>query len=131
MDAYQSPVDIQCLATAIYSEARGESVRGQAAVAEVVILRVERQGSSVCKVVTAPGQFAGYAAARRSTPKQDEPEAWAIAEAIAGAALAGKLPETECSGRNSFYSGEPPAWAVGLPACRIGRHYFVNVKDKQ
>jgi len=44
-----------CLAMAIYHEARGESLIGRQAVAEVVINRAE--DSSICKVVFAPNQF--------------------------------------------------------------------------
>ena len=52
--------DSLCLATTVYLEARGESELGQRAVAEVALRREEdgRWGDSVCKVVTAPKQFA-------------------------------------------------------------------------
>lgn len=49
----------QCLRTAIYFEARGESIRGQFAVAEVVLNRVDsaRYPSSICGVVQQTCQF--------------------------------------------------------------------------
>src|SRR5262245_39489993 len=45
--------DEHCLATAIYFEARGESEKGQAAVAEVILARVRTPGrpKTVCGVV--------------------------------------------------------------------------------
>jgi hypothetical protein len=54
----------QCLATAIYHEARGEGIKGQFAVAEVILNRVASRKfpGSICGVVyqgVKPGQFGG------------------------------------------------------------------------
>lgn len=51
--------EINCLTTAIYKEARGESLKGQEAVAQVVMNRVNHPAypNSVCKVVLQPKQF--------------------------------------------------------------------------
>lgn len=51
--------DWQCLRKAIYFEARGESIKGQFAVAEVILNRVDsrRFAGSVCGVVNQAGQF--------------------------------------------------------------------------
>lgn len=46
-----------CLALNVYHEARGESFKGQVAVAEVVVNRVRKSGDSVCATVTAYHQF--------------------------------------------------------------------------
>ena len=56
----QPVADHACLATTVYLEARSESTNGQLAVAEVALRRRDRGqwGSTVCKVVTAPHQFA-------------------------------------------------------------------------
>ncbi|MEO9078946.1 MAG: cell wall hydrolase [Rhodanobacter sp.] len=56
----QPVADQACLATTVYLEARSESVLGQLAVAEVALRRRDRgfYGNTVCKVVTAPHQFA-------------------------------------------------------------------------
>ncbi|WJY21439.1 cell wall hydrolase [Fontisubflavum oceani] len=45
--------DLQCLTEALYFEARGESIRGQYAVAEVILNRVDNANypNSVCAVV--------------------------------------------------------------------------------
>jgi len=52
--------DSLCLSTTVYLEARGQSVRGQTAVAEVALRRAESGlwGDSVCDAVTARKQFA-------------------------------------------------------------------------
>lgn len=49
----------KCVAMAIYHEARGEPIRGQRAVADVVMNRARsgRWGSNACSVVNAPSQF--------------------------------------------------------------------------
>lgn len=51
--------NVRCLAEAVYREARGESYRGQLAVAQTVInrTRVAIFPNSICKVVFQPGQF--------------------------------------------------------------------------
>ena len=87
----------KCLATAIYFEARGESVRGQIAVAQVVLNRVFSPfyPNEVCGVV--------YQNAERHDSCQftfacdgipdivTEPDAWARAKHIARDMLDGKL----------------------------------------
>ena len=63
VDKYSAgaPLDEQanCLATAVYFEARGESLEGQLAVARVVMNRAAsgRYPSDWCSVVKQPGQF--------------------------------------------------------------------------
>ena len=51
--------DLQCLAEALYFEARGEGSQGQRAVAEVILNRVDhpRFPKTVCGVVNQRGQF--------------------------------------------------------------------------
>lgn len=51
--------DLACLAGAIYFESKGEPLSGQLAVADVIINRSKsgRFPSSICSVVTQPGQF--------------------------------------------------------------------------
>jgi spore germination cell wall hydrolase CwlJ-like protein len=44
---------VDCLAAAIYKEARGESYRGKLAVAQVIMNR----GVNICKTINQPGQF--------------------------------------------------------------------------
>ena len=51
--------DLACLAGAIYFESKGEPLSGQLAVADVIINRTKsgRFPSTICGVVTQPGQF--------------------------------------------------------------------------
>jgi N-acetylmuramoyl-L-alanine amidase len=57
---YDHNRQVTCVALAVYYESRGESVRGQRAVASVVMNRVRspRFPNSACKVVFQKGQFA-------------------------------------------------------------------------
>ena len=54
-----SNASLRCLTEALYHEARGESVKGQRAVAEVILNRVDHPAfpKSVCGVVNQPSQF--------------------------------------------------------------------------
>lgn len=46
-----------CLASAIHYESRGESLKGQRAILDVVLSRSRTSGKSLCQVVKAKGQF--------------------------------------------------------------------------
>lgn len=48
-----SPTNADCLAAGIYKEARGESLKGKLAVAQVILNR----GVDICKTINQPGQF--------------------------------------------------------------------------
>ncbi len=56
----QPAADSLCLSTTVYLEARDQSLRGQQAVAEVALRRLDSGlwGDSMCDVVTARKQFA-------------------------------------------------------------------------
>lgn len=59
-----SPEEIFCLSKAMYSEARGESIKGIEAVGSVIVNRKESGHfpASICRVVYQPGQFSGIRA---------------------------------------------------------------------
>lgn len=76
--------DLECLAEAIYFEARGEPLAGQLAVGEVIVNRTTsgRYPSDYCSVVTQPGQFSFVRHGRIPSPDEGSP-AWSNARAIA------------------------------------------------
>ena len=76
-----------CLAKAVYFEARGESLQGQLAVAEVVLNRVasHRYPDTICKVVTQKAQFSFIRNGRFPRPNTSS-EAWRNALAVADVA---------------------------------------------
>jgi spore germination cell wall hydrolase CwlJ-like protein len=75
--------DVEWLAKNIYHESRGQSIRGQYAVAIVTMNRVEsgKFPNSVQKVVTQPGQFSWYR--NKSISKIRETDSYNIAKDIA------------------------------------------------
>ena len=129
---FQQPVaDRACLAATIYLEARGETVVGQTAVAEVAQRRLEsgQWGSSLCSVLTAHGQFA------LSTTKQSyivsDVDAWRQAWMVAGLSIMQwSLPPTMrvtlVPNADHFLASDAslPAWAKGAPLAVIGDHRF-------
>jgi spore germination cell wall hydrolase CwlJ-like protein len=76
--------DLQCLAQAIYFEARGEPLDGQLAVGAVIVNRTSsgRYPSDYCSVVTQRGQFSFVRGGRIPSPDESSP-AWTRARAIA------------------------------------------------
>jgi spore germination cell wall hydrolase CwlJ-like protein len=76
--------DLQCLAQAIYFEARSERLDGQLAVGEVIVNRTTsgRYPSDYCSVVTQPGQFSFVRGGRIPSPDENS-LAWGRAKAIA------------------------------------------------
>ena len=116
----------ECLANAVYFEARGESLEGQLAVAEVVMNRAAsgRYPASLCGVVRQPWQFSFVRAGRMPRANRGS-EAWRRAVAIARIAQAGSrrvLPDTVLWYHANYVS---PSWGRRLAmADRIGSHIF-------
>ena len=121
--------DQTCLAATVYMEARSQPDRGQLAVAEVAMDRLDmgRYGDTVCEVVTSPHQFA-----LTTTPKNfriDNQEAWNKAWKIAGQAIAiwdepAANRKLVVPGANHFIKlGTSAAWAKS-PIATIGDHQF-------
>ncbi len=119
----------QCLATALYHEARGESVKGQIAVAEVILNRVDSPAypRSVCGVVQQGGkggcQFS-YTCDGRSDRINDR-AAWARAGKIARSMLDG-APRVLTAGATHFHTvNVRPGWARRFDrTASIGAHLF-------
>jgi spore germination cell wall hydrolase CwlJ-like protein len=118
----------ECLATAVYFEARGESLDGQLAVAEVVLNRSRsgRYPSDVCAVVKQPAQFSFVQ--NRQFPKADRGSvAWKKAVAIAKVAQ-DKL-ATKLSNNVLWYHADyvAPSWGKRLSRqAKIGTHIFYS-----
>ena len=124
-----------CLALVIFSEARGESWLGQAAVAQVVINRAVEAGEGVCDVAMAPGQFHGlekWPYPRR--PAEIDEAAWLKAREVADAVIDGDytVEPPSCRSATYFfrYSGRRESWVRDLiEVCRIGEHVFLVEKE--
>jgi spore germination cell wall hydrolase CwlJ-like protein len=115
-----------CLATAVYFEARGESLEGQLAVARVVM---NRAGSGKyppdwCSVVKQPAQFSFVR--HGEFPAIDTTSAaWARAQGIARLAISNVIPSVEPDVLWYHATYVAPSWGHRLNMVeRIGAHIF-------
>jgi hypothetical protein len=126
-----------CLATAIYFEARGESAKGQKAVAEVIVARTRVAGrpKTICGVV--------YEGSQRSTGCQFSftcdghsdvarpGEAWTQAQTIATKVLRARGKGKTVARGATFYHADyvRPGWAKRMVrVAQIGSHIFYRPK---
>ncbi|MGY9049398.1 hypothetical protein P775_18315 [Puniceibacterium antarcticum] len=121
----------QCLAEALYFEARGESVKGQFAVAEVILNRVDspRYPNSVCGVVhqgTGKKYSCQFSYTCDGNPESiHEPKAFAEVGKVAKLMLSG-APRALTDGATHYHTGKvKPKWARKFPlTAQIGTHLF-------
>jgi hypothetical protein len=127
---------LDCLALNIYHEARGESLDGQVAVAQVVMNRVgdaEFPGQ-VCEVVRQGGerprdrcQFSWWCDGRGDRP--EDLAAWTGSKDLARRILAGSLDDP--TGGALWYHADhvAPDWDMDIiRQAKIGRHVFYGRK---
>jgi len=128
--ATNAPLDTEmnCLATAVYFEARGESVEGQLAVARVVINRAAsgRYPPSWCQVVKQPYQFSFVSPRTGQFPAADTNcDAWKKAEAVAELAAANVVPSLGPDVLWYHADYVAPSWGRRLTVVeKIGAHIF-------
>lgn len=129
----QPVADRACLATTVYLEARSEPTAGQLAVAEVALRRLDRghYGKTVCKVVTAPHQFA-----TTTTPGSFELtnlKAFSKAWQVAGRSIQNwQLPLAQRKmlvprADHFATTAVTPSWSHNRPSVTIGDHSFYAV----
>jgi spore germination cell wall hydrolase CwlJ-like protein len=120
--------ELDCLASAVYYEARGEGSAGQAAVAQVVLNRMRHPSfpHSICGVVFQGAQshncqfsFACDGSMRRGK----EPAAWRRAKAIAARALGGYVMAAVGAATSFHTVGVSPGWSM-VKVAQIGSHVF-------
>lgn len=118
----------ECLAKAVYFEARSESLEGQLAVADVVLNRAAsgRYPTTICEVVTQPWQFSFIRRGKFPTPDRSS-RAWHAAAAIADIAsrnLAEVVPPNVLWYHATYVS---PSWGQRLTrVTQIGTHIFYS-----
>ncbi len=121
----------RCLSEALYFEARGEGVKGQFAVAEVIMNRVQssRFPDSLCGVIK---QGTGRKYQCQFTYTCDghkeviaEPKAYERVSKVARAALDGISPELTAGATHYHTTAVRPSWSrVYKKTARIGVHIF-------
>lgn len=114
---------LQCLAGAIFFEAKGEPLAGQLAVADVILNRARsgRFPADICEVVTQRGQF-GFVRGGRIPEIDDSSRAYRTAVAVARVALA-EAWESEADRALYFNRGRAPSSGLRKVAA-IGNHIF-------
>jgi spore germination cell wall hydrolase CwlJ-like protein len=115
--------DLSCMAAAIYFEAKGEPLAGQLAVADVILNRTKsgRYPTSVCGVVTQPGQFAFVRGGRIPDIAANHMYRTAIAVARVAMTDAWESPAPKAM---SFHAKRvAPSWRMTKVAS-IGNHVF-------
>ncbi|HEX4738664.1 MAG TPA: cell wall hydrolase [Allosphingosinicella sp.] len=134
-----APVDqlrsVDCLAQAVYYEARSEGVDGQRAVAQVVLNRVRHPAfpSSVCGVVYQGPQRVGGGCqftftCDGSLAVAPSGPAWSLARRIAAEALAGEVYAPVGEATHYHTQQVVPAWAFRLAKVAvIGAHSFYRL----
>jgi hypothetical protein len=117
-----------CLANAVYFEARGEPIQGQLAVAEVVLNRAAsgKYPASLCGVVKQKAQFSFVSKGR--FPKANKTsEAWRKSVAIARIARAGMVQELGDDVLWYHANYVAPSWGSHLNReTQIGLHIFYS-----
>lgn len=121
-----------CLANAIYFEARSESLRGQAAVAQVVLNRVRNPAypGSICGVVYQNEHWRNACqfsfACDGKKDSVTEPSRYKTARDVAMAVTAGKIFLPEVGSSTHYYASYVhPGWARSMhKMVKIGLHIF-------
>jgi len=121
---------IICLAMNVYFEARSEDYRGQLAIAEVTLNRVEssKYPDNVCDVVWQRKQFSWTHDGKSDNPK--DKKAWEIAQRIALFAMTttNKIVGDDVTHYHATYV--QPYWTSSYDAVRtIGKHVFYKQKS--
>lgn len=119
---------IHCMATAVYHEARGESITGQSAVAHSILNRValKRFPDTPCEVVYQPAQFSYIETANPDTTSP----AWYYAIESAVFAYVG-ITADPTNGADHYYNPAKasPKWASKMiKLASIGQHEFLKHK---
>jgi spore germination cell wall hydrolase CwlJ-like protein len=115
-----------CLTQALYYEARGEGVKGQLAVADVILQRQRSKyhPDTICDVVYEPYQFSFVSDG--SMLREIDVESWNKADELSGRILRGEV-KTSLTGRALFYHAKSvqPDWASEMvKTAEIGNHIF-------
>ena len=122
-------VILTCLAMNVYFEARGESMEGQRAVADVTITRADISGRNICEEVFLDRQFS-WNNGGDVKPVIRNKTAWEEALKASEASL--ESPGVHSKGATHYHAirwqGKPfpkPKWAYKLcEVLRIGNHVF-------
>jgi N-acetylmuramoyl-L-alanine amidase len=110
-----------CMTLVVFNEARGEPLKGKAAVAHVVMNRAKHH-KNVCKVVFTPAQFS-----IKKVNKKDK--AWKSSKEISEKVLYGKLKDNTNHATYFHHVSIKPHWSKKQKhTTTIGPHKFYRAK---
>ena len=124
--------DIKCLAVNIYHEARGESIEGKNAVAQVVLNRTNdnRFPDNVCEVVYQKrGKIHQFSWTKNLDAKITDSKMWNESLEIARNALINQIAHTGIKDSNALYyhaNYVHPKWHKNNLVASIGKHLFYS-----
>lgn len=126
--AASGQADVDCLALAMYFEARGEGAKGMQAVGSVVLNRVKHNGfpATVCKVIREGGEKRGCQFSWWCDGKSDKPTnltLWKSAQSVASDLLRGKRSDPTRGAIFFHNTSIDPKWPYKRTVT-IGRHVF-------
>lgn len=128
-----------CLALNIYAEARGESPRGQYAVAFVTLNRAGHDKDQVCKEVFRKHQFSWTAGVKKTQSgwfvpnslRPKEADAWRESRRVARFTLSGDIPNFTRGATHYHATYVHPQWASKMKFVKaIGKHRFYRKREK-
>ena len=127
----------KCLATGIYFESRGEPVRGQAAVAQVILNRVRNPNypDSICGVVYQNKHRRGRCqfsfACDRFRDRVRNQGLWRMAEQVAKETTTGRIWLSQVGSSTHYHATYVrPKWAKSMKKVgKIGLHIFYRTKN--
>jgi spore germination cell wall hydrolase CwlJ-like protein len=130
--AVLSETEQNCLTAGIYFEARGESTRGQAAVAQVILNRVKSPAypDTICGVVYQNKDWRNRCqfsfACDKVKDRVRDPKHWEIAAAVARETTEGRIWLPEVGSSTHYHANYvQPRWANRMKkAAQIGLHIF-------
>lgn len=132
-----STKQVNCLAEAVYFEARGEGERGQAAVAQVILNRVKSTvyPNSICGVVyqnQSKRNACQFSFACDGKPERiTEPNAWSRAKTVAQEVVEGQVYLPEVANATHYHATYvTPRWAKRMKRLtKIGLHVFYRFRS--
>jgi spore germination cell wall hydrolase CwlJ-like protein len=130
--------ELDCLAEAVYYEARGEDPQGQYAVAQVVMNRVHHPAfpKTVCGVVYQGAGHRGcqfsFACDGSRSGRRREASAWTRARRVAARALSGVAVAEIGSATHFHTTGVAPAWGPQMRrVAQVGMHIFYRFNPRR
>lgn len=110
-----------CLAWVVHDEARGEPLKGQRAVLDVVLKRMKKSGKTACQVVKKKKQFSGYTKGMLLRVNHEQ---------FKRLQQLRKMKPVVPEATHFHAEAVAPSWARNMIKCgKVGRHVFWKEKN--